>query len=72
MACRITLSVTKRFLRIVYASDWMNRAKCLRKLDREDEAEQSEKRALESVVFPSTSAAMSKARFVNATKAVFL
>lgn len=30
-----------------YTSDWMKRAKCLRKLDREDEAEQSEKRALE-------------------------
>ncbi len=30
-----------------YASDWMKRAKCLRKLDRKDEAEQSEKRALE-------------------------
>lgn len=29
-----------------YASDWMRRAKCLRKLDREDAAKQSEKRAL--------------------------
>jgi len=30
-----------------YASDWMKRAICLRKFDREDEAEQSEKKALE-------------------------